>query len=119
MIERNNPSHDAQRLADGEIHHVRPHRNRSAFHLCDETGEKLHLGCGDHRVAGHFLDGIAAVGGINHREFVGVLAQNFRYPPQDLCALQRKYASPFVESGFCRSDSDINVVCTGLRDLAE
>ena len=65
------------------------------------------------------LTGIAAVGGIDHRQFVGVLAQDLRDPPQDFGALERQHAPPFRECRLCRGDRSIDVVGAGFGDLAE
>ena len=56
MIERNDAADDAARLAHREIHHVRSHRDRRAFHLGDEAGVEFDLGGGDCRVAHHLGD---------------------------------------------------------------
>lgn len=119
MVERNDTADNAQGLADGEIDHVRTHRNGSAFHFRDKAREEFHLGGGDHRVADHFLDWVAAVGGIDHREFVGVLAQNFRNPPQDFCPFERQHTAPFRKRGFRRGHGGIDILGPGIGNLSE
>ena len=56
------------------------------------------------------LDRIAAVGGIDHREFIGILAQDFRDPPQNLGALERQHAPPFLECGFRGRHRGVDIV---------
>ena len=119
MIERDDAADDAQRFADGEIDHVRAHRNRRALHLGDKSREKLHLRGRDHGVADHFLDRIAAVGGIDHGKFVGVLTQDFRDTPQDFGALERQRAPPLRERRFSSRDGGIDILGAGVGDLAK
>ena len=75
MIERDDAADDAARLAHGEIHHTRAHRDRGALHFGDEAGVEVDLRRGDGRVHHHLMNRIAAIGGVDHGEFVGVLAQ--------------------------------------------
>ena len=119
MIERNDAADHAQGLADGEVDDVRTHRDRCALHLGHEAGKELHLGGGDHRIADHLLDGIAAVGGVDHRELVGILAQDFAASPQDFCTLERQHMPPFGECGLCHGHRRIDVLGAGVGDLTE
>jgi hypothetical protein len=119
MIEGDNAADDAQRFAHGEIDDIRAHRNRYTLHFRYKAGEEFHLRCRDHRVADHFFDGIAAICGVDHCQFIGVLAQDLRDPPQNLRALERQHAPPFHECDLCRGDGSVNVVGTGFCDLAQ
>src|SRR5580693_10687339 len=47
MIERNDAAYDAARLAHGEVHDTRTHRDRGALHFRHEAGVKLDLRGGD------------------------------------------------------------------------
>jgi hypothetical protein len=66
-------------------------------------------GC-DHGGADHFLDRIAAVSGIDHGKFVGVLTQDFRDPSQDFGALERQRAPPLRERRFRCRDRGIDIL---------
>ena len=97
MVERDDAADHAERLAHREVDHVRSHRDRRALHLGDEAGEELDLRRGDRRVADHLRDRVAAVGGIDHRELVGVAAQD-RAIRRRICARsQRRHVAPFRE----------------------
>ena len=48
-----------------------------------------------------------------------VLAQDFRDATQDLGALERQHAPPFLERGLCRGHRRIDVFGAGVGDLAE
>ena len=64
-------------------------------------------------------DRIAAVGGIDHREFAGVLTQHFGDAPQHLGALERQHVPPLLECGFCGSNRGVDIGGAGICDLAE
>ena len=76
MIERNDAADHAARLAHGEIDHARAHRDRRALHLRHQAGVEIDLRGGDSGVHHHLVHRIAAIGGVDQREFVGVLAQH-------------------------------------------
>jgi hypothetical protein len=119
MVERDDAPDHATRLAHREVDNIGAHRDRGALHLGDEAREELDLRRRDLRVGEHLLDRIAAIGGIDHGEFAGVLAQDLRDPLEDARALQRRHAPPFAERGFGRRDRGIHVGRAAIRDLAE
>ena len=71
----------AARLAHREVDHVRAHRDRRALHLGDEAGVELDLRGADHRVADHLVRRVAAVGRIDHRQLLAVLAHDLGDAP--------------------------------------
>ena len=88
---------------------VRPHRDRRALHLGDEAGEELHLRRRHHGVADHLGDRIAAVGGVDHRELLRMLAQHRRNALEHLGALERQHVAPVLECGLRGGDRRIDV----------
>jgi hypothetical protein len=81
-----------------------------------KTGEELHLRGRDHRIAEHLLDGIAAVGGIDHGKLARVLAQDRRRAPQQTRALERSNASPGLEAGLGRRDRGLDILRRAVGD---
>ena len=119
MVERNDTSDHAHRLAHREIHRIGPHRNGVALHLGDKAGEEIELRRRDHGVAHHFTHRIAAIGGIDHRKLAGIVAQHLCDALQDLRALERQHAPPFLEGRGCRSDSRFRVGRAAIGDFAK
>jgi hypothetical protein len=76
MVERNDTPDHAEGLAHGEVHGVRPHRDRGALHFGDEAGVEIELRRARLRVAHHLGVRVAAIGGVDHGKFVAVLAQD-------------------------------------------
>ena len=64
-------------------------------------------------------DRIAAVGGIDHRELLRVLAQHLGDALEHLGALERQHVAPFLECGLGGGHRRIDVGGAGVRDLAE
>ena len=81
--------------------------------------KKSHLRGRDHGVAHHLAHRIAAIGGVDHGQFVGIVAQHLRDAPQDLGALERQHAPPFLERRGGRGDRGVDVGCAAIGDLAE
>ena len=98
---------------------VRTHRNRCTLHFRDKASEEFHLRRRDHRIADHFLDRIAAVCGVDHRQLIGVLAEDLRDPPQNLRALEWQDAPPLAERRLCRRNRGIDIGRPRLGDFPQ
>ena len=119
MIERNDAADDAARLAHGEVHHTWAHRDRGAFHFRHQAGVKLDLRSGDGCVHHHLMHGIAAVGGVDHREFVGVFPQDRGDALEQARALERRRVAPAVERLLRRLHGSVDVVGAAIGERAE
>ena len=91
-------SHNTKRLAQGHIHPIRPHRDRVALHFSHKTGEKLHLGRRDGRVAAHLGIWVAAIGRVHHRKLISALVQESRDFLQNTGTLKRSNITPFLQT---------------------
>jgi hypothetical protein len=119
MVERNDAPDHAERLAHGEVHGVRTHRDRGALHFGDEAGVEVELGRADLGIAHHLGIGIAAIGGIDHRELVAVLAQHVGDGAQHLGTLERRHAPPLAERGLGRRNGGFRIRHSAVHHLAE
>ena len=99
MIERDDPHHDAKRLAHREVERLGSHRNREALDLGHESRKKFHLRRRDVRIAHHLAHRVAAVGSVDQCQLLGVLMQDRRDPFHDFRALGGQHARPFAEAG--------------------
>ena len=109
MVERNDAADDAARLAHREIDHVRAHRDRRAFHFGHEAGVEFDLRRGDRGVAHHLGIGIAAIGGVDHRQFLGVLAQHIGDALEQARTLERRRVAPGRERGLGRIHRGVDI----------
>ena len=119
MVERNDAADDAARLAHREIDHARAHRDRRAFHLGDEAGVEFDLRRGDGRVAHHLGIGIAAIGGVDHRQFLGVLAQHIGDALQKPRAFERRRIAPSREGRLGRIHRGVDIGRAAIGDRPE
>ena len=67
----------------------------------------------------HLAHRIAAIGGVDHREFAGIVAQHCATRFRILRALERRHAPPFLEAGRGRGDGGLGVGGAAIGDLAE
>src|SRR3546814_6155593 len=79
MIEGQNAGDDARWLPDGEVDRIWSDGDRSTFHLRHQPGEIVdergcHMGVGR-----QFADWVAAIEGIELRQFLCILANDCRY----------------------------------------
>ena len=109
MIERNDAPDHAEGLAHGEVHRVRPHRDRGALHLGHEAGVEIELRRARLRVAHHLGVRVAAVGGVDHGKLVAVLAQDVGDGAQHLRAFERRHTAPVAERGLSRGDGGFGI----------
>ena len=116
MIERNDAADHAARLAHREIDHARAHRDRRALHLRHEAGIEIDLRGGDGRVHHHLVHRIAAIGGVDHRQFVGMLAQHVGDALEEARALERRRIAPAVEGFLRRADRGIDIGGAAIGD---
>jgi hypothetical protein len=109
MVERNDPADHAERLAHGKVQCVRTHRDRRSFHLGDKAGIEIELRRARLGVAHHLGIGVAAIGGVDHGEFLAIPAQHLGNRPKHLGAIERGHAPPFPERGLRRRDRGLRV----------
>ncbi len=119
VVERNDAADDAARLAHREVHHARSHRDRGAFHLGDEAGIELDLRRGDGGVLDHLGERIAAIGGVDQRQFLGVVAQHSGDALQQPRPLERRRVAPGRERRLGRAHRGIDIGCAAIGDRAE
>ncbi len=106
MVERVDARDHAQRLAQRVVQHAGAHRDRAASDFADQAGEVFHAGGADSRVVYHLGDRIAAVGGVDEREFASVPEEQRRDLAQDLCCMGCAHRA-------------IDVLRSGPRDFAQ
>ena len=99
--------------ASGPIGMVAP------FISVTKSGEEIELRRRDHGVAHHLAHRIAAIGGIDHRELAGIVAQHLRDAFEDFRALKRQHAPPFLERGRGRGNRGFGVGRAAIGDFAQ
>ena len=119
MIERNDAADHAARFAHREIHHARSHRDRRAFHFGDEAGIEFDLRRGDGRVLDHLGKRIAAIGGVDQRQFLGVVAQHIGDALEEPRAFERRRIAPGRERRLGRAHRGVDIGRAAIGDRAE
>ena len=114
MVERKDACDHTERLADGHVDPVGPHRNGVALHLGNQTSEELHLRSCNGGVTAHFCVRVAAIGRIDQRQFITMATQQCGDLLQDPGALQRHHITPFSETLARLCDDTVDIGPTGV-----
>ena len=109
MVERDDAPDYAARLAHREIDDARSHRDRGAFHLRHQAGVEVDLRRRNGRIHDHLVHRIAAIGGVDHRQLLGVLAQHVGDTLEQPRALEWRRVAPAVEGLFGRADRGLDI----------
>src|SRR3984885_3957697 len=95
------------------------HWDRRAFHLGDEASVEFNLRRGDRRVAHHFGIGVAAIGGVDHRQLFGVLAQDIGDAFEQSRPFERRRVAPRRGCRLGRAHRRADIVGATFRDRTE
>ena len=93
---------------------LRPHRDRVALHLGDETGKKLDLCRGNRRITAHLGIGIAAIGRIDQCQLVAMPTKQCSDFLEDPRPFKWDDVAPLQKTLSGEGNHDICILRTGL-----
>ncbi len=106
---------NAERLAHRQVHHAVAHRDGLALHFGHEPREVIPLRRRRAGIPHHLAHRVAAVGGVQHGQFLGVGAQLRRDLFHQGGALERLHRAPRPVGPVRRLDRSVHVLCIGFR----
>ena len=109
VVEREDPCDGAERLPERVVQRAVRGRDGLALDLKHQSREIVQLGGRDLRVHLHCTHGIAAVGGVQQRQFPRMQPHAARGLPQQRRALQGRGLGPGREGGLRRGDRGVDL----------